>query len=66
MTNMFAVIHSNREVQIRRSPAVGLQLNAMPVMLSLMREMDRLQEGIIAGIVVYEKQCMLLKVKVTN
>ena len=66
MTNVFAVIHSNREVQIGRSPAVGLQLDAMPAMLSPMREMDRTQEGVVVGIVVYEKRCVLLKVKVRN
>ena len=66
MTNVFAVVHSNREVQVERSPAVGLQLDVVPAMLSLMRDMDRTQEGVLVGIVVYEKRCVLLKVKVRN
>jgi hypothetical protein len=38
----------------------------MPAMLRLLRERDRMQEGVVVGIVVYEKQCVLLKVKVRD
>ena len=32
----------------------------------MLRESDRIREGVVVGIVVYEKRCVLLKVKVRN
>ena len=60
---MFAIFHSDRGSKKINGPlAVGSNATN-PAML---RESDRIWEGVVVGIVVYEKRCVLLKVKVRN